>query len=347
MIDWITAKIPCEHASAVSGGRLVSINPDGSVEWDMPKARAVEGSHASNILVQTLEPWLLRLSGNPAKWLQGHNLFGSGDLIGLVAATMERIVPLLNLSPTPADREAWRVGKYDVTRVDCTAMWNLRTRGDVRSYLRALEMQAKSRHGRPMCRGGTVYFGKHSRRWSLKAYSKGDEVETAAKGHRLARDIPHIEKLHEYANTALRFELVLRSMALRERGLARASTWENIRPLDLLRDAVAKLDMADKFSLTPEILDGLPPRLILLYEAWKNGKDLRQLFAARTFYRYRKELLKRGIDINIRQPSTPDNVVPLVRALRPEAIAEVPDWAKGTGLYFDTLAPGKRKASNP
>jgi II/X family phage/plasmid replication protein len=259
---------------------------------------------------------------------------------------MERIVPILNLSPTPADREAWRVGKYDVTHVDCTAMWNLRTRGDVRSYLRALEMQAKSRHGRPMCRGGTVYFGKHSRRWSLKAYSKGDEVETTTRGHRFPPDIPHRENLLKYADKALRFELVLRSMALRDRGLARASAWENIHPLDLLQHAIEALDMADNFSLTPEILEGLPPRLILVYEGWKSGKDLRQLFALRTFYRYRKELLKRGVDINIKQASSADNVVPLMRALHPEAIAQVPDWAKGTTLYFDPPIHGLHEASN-
>ena len=40
-----------------------------------------------------------------------------------------------------------------------------------------------------------------------------------------------------------------------------------------------------------------------------------------TFYRYRREFLKHGIDIAIRQSS--------------KAIAQVPDWAVGTSLYFD------------
>lgn len=95
------------------------------------------------------------------------------------------------------------------------------------------------------------------------------------------------------------------------------------------------LDMADQFSLTPDSLDGLPGRLIAVYKLWKDGEDLRALYPKASFYRYRAELLKHGIDINVRQPAKPENVIPLVRVLRPEAISQVPDWAVGTELYFD------------
>jgi hypothetical protein len=33
--------------------------------------------------------------------------------------------------------------------------------------------------------------------------------------------------------------------------------------------------------------------------------------------------------------STHDNVIPLIGVLHPEAIAQIPDWAIGTNLYFD------------
>ena len=72
-------------------------------------------------------------------------------------------------------------------------------------------------------------------------------------------------------------------------------------------------------------------------QGWLNRPEARQTHSRRppTFYRYRREFLKHGIDIAIRQPSKPDNVIPLIRVLRPEAIAQVPDWAIGTPLYFD------------
>jgi II/X family phage/plasmid replication protein len=94
--------------------------------------------------------------------------------------------------------------------------------------------------------------------------------------------------------------------------------------------------MAEQFSLTPAILDDLPARLIAVYKLWKDGEDPRGMYPKATFYRYRREFLSHGIDIAIRQPSTPDNVIPLIRVLRPEAIAQVPYWAIGTSLYFDT-----------
>ena len=68
---------------------------------------------------------------------------------------------------------------------------------------------------------------------------------------------------------------------------------------------------------------------------WKDGVDLRAMYPKASFYRYRAEFLKKGIDIAIRQPSKPENVIPLIRVLRPEAISQIPDWAIGTSLYFE------------
>lgn len=94
--------------------------------------------------------------------------------------------------------------------------------------------------------------------------------------------------------------------------------------------------MSEQFSITPLNLEGLPARLIAVYTLWKDGVDLRAIYPKASFYRYRSEFLKQGIDIAIRQPSKPDNVIPLVRVLRPEAVAQIPYWAIGTSLYFDT-----------
>jgi II/X family phage/plasmid replication protein len=95
------------------------------------------------------------------------------------------------------------------------------------------------------------------------------------------------------------------------------------------------LNMAEQFSLTPAILGKLPGRLVAVYKLWKDGEDLRGMYPKATFYRYRAEFMKHGIDIAIRQASKPDNVITLIHVLRPEAIAQVPEWAIGTSLYFD------------
>jgi len=214
-------------------------------------------------------------------------------------------------------------------------MWELPKRADVRSWLRAAEFQAKSRHGRPVTKGGTLYFGQHSRRWAIKFYSKGDELESKEKGHKLPYELIDRDSLTKWADNKLRGELTLRSIQLKELGLDRASKWTERTPIERLMIHIESLNMAEQFSLTPAILDDLPGRLIAVYKLWKDGEDLRGMYPKATFYRYRNELLKHGIDIAIRQPSIPDNVIPLIRVLRPDAIAQIPDWAIGTPLHFD------------
>jgi len=333
MIDWITAIIPCHHDEKIYGGSLASVTLDGEIEWRVEKKQQVPGSHESNLNIKSLDNHHILFDGNPAKWLQGHNIFGSDNLIGLVEAVMHKLTPILNLSPTDLDLQSWRTGAYDLKRVDCTAMWDLPRRADVRAWLRAAEMQSKSRHGRPVTTGGTLYFGKNSRRWSIKFYCKGDEIE--ARGHKLPNEISLRDNLIEYADNKLRGELTLRSIQLKEKNLSIASQWNESTPIEQLITYIESLNMSEQFSITPVDLDGLPARLIAVYKLWKEGEDLRALYPKASFYRYRSEFLKLGIDIAIRQPSKPDNIIPLVRVLRPEAIAQIPEWAIGTPLYFD------------
>ena len=335
MIDWVTAIIPCHHDDKVYGGTVASITSDGEIEWQVEKKQQIRGSYESSISIKSLDPKTILLDGNPAKWLQGHNIFGSDYLIGLVKVLMHKLIPLLKLTPTDYDLACWHNGIYQLKRVDCTAMWELPRRVDVRAWLRAAEMQSKSRHGRPVTTGGTLYFGKNSRRWSIKFYAKGDEI--AAKGHKLPFEIDLRDKLIELADNKLRGELTLRSIQLKEKQLSVAAQWDESTPLKLLIQYIESLNMSDQFSITPVSLEGLPSRLIAVYTLWKEGIDIRAMFPKASFYRYRSDLLKQGIDIAIRQPSKPDNVIPLVRVLRPEAIVQVPRWAINSPIYFNPI----------
>ena len=186
VIDWLRVVVPCTHHGLVNSGRIVSVNPDGSIDWQVEKKAQIRGSFESNLLVRSQGTDALYLDGNFAKWLQGHNLFGTDDVRRLIVSVMDALTTLLNLDQTVDERAAWREGRFDVKMVDCTAMWQLPKRSDARAWLRAAEFQSKSRHGRPTVRGGTLYFGQHSRRWSVKFYSKGDELD-ATKNAQAAR----------------------------------------------------------------------------------------------------------------------------------------------------------------
>jgi len=134
MIDWVTAIIPYRHDEHIYGGSVASVNLDGEIEWRVEKKKQVRGSYESNLNIKSISDTEILLDGNPAKWLQGHNMFGTDDLIGLVQAVMHKLIPLLKLTPTEYDFNCWAQGLYMLKRVDCTAMWDLPRRVDVRAW---------------------------------------------------------------------------------------------------------------------------------------------------------------------------------------------------------------------
>ena len=132
----------------------------------------------------------------------------------------------------------------------------------------------------------------------------------------------------EYADRALRLELVLCSKALREWQLNMPCNWTLETPKMLLLKHVRSLDMSNNFRLSNEMTRSLPTGLRLAYLAWLNGEDLRAILPKNTFYRYRRKLKDYDIDIAlIRDIDKPaDNVIPLIRVLEAEPIG-IPDWA--------------------
>jgi II/X family phage/plasmid replication protein len=62
------------------------------------------------------------------------------------------------------------------------------------------------------------------------------------------------------------------------------------------------------------------------------------MYPQNTFYRYRREFLKQGIDLAIKQGNRAEpnpNVIEFRRVLRPERCEQIPAWAFGTNLYFE------------
>jgi II/X family phage/plasmid replication protein len=348
MIDWVTARVPCNHGDEIAGGAMVSYKDandfDAGCEWAFAKPLPVVGSHDANVRIKTSafhgELGLgreLRIDGNLVKFFQGHNLFGTWDIVGLVAAFMEHLcsLPQLGLCPTDLQRQMWYNGAFELSRVDLTRMYRLNNLPDVLAWLATAEHTATMNHrGRgQLTKGSTLYFGKHSRRWSLKFYAKGQEV--TAKGHELHRDLLMRDQLLAYAQPALRSELTLRSMQLKAMELQLAANWPRTgEGISQIFDGYLKgLNMSDVRTLPAEILADLPSGCRLAYQSWLEGHDLKGILARPTFYRYRSQLLPHGVDISTVNPREASNVVPLVRVLEAMPM-QVPDWAKGTELLY-------------
>lgn len=328
---------PYAHSKRIGGDVVYCVDPVTSeIRWESQRALPVRGSWESSVHVRSDREgthWLW-IDGNPAKFLQGHNLFGSDDLPSLLSIFSGAVVERLGLPWDPED--AHQVGKGSLARVDVTGMYQVGNTAQVRSFLQAADQGATLSHrGRgQLTREGTLYWGKHSKRWALKMYCKADELQA----HGLPETLLFPEELDDlkaFAEGKLRVEVVLRTLELKRLGLDTVGAWEPGTAERLFSEKLSGLHLPGAYRVAGEDVEQLAPRLRAAYLVWAQGEDLRAVYPRRSFYRYRAELLKHGIDIAVRAPSPErSNVVPLVRILEATAVG-VPGWAIGTRLYVD------------
>lgn len=334
MIDWLTMKISCDHDGIISDGQVVSLSRDGdAIEWSLVKYLPVSGSHDATISIRSITQQTIEISGNPVKWLQGHNLFGTNDVKRLVWLFFNELakIPELKLKPTMEQLKRIKNGNYTLSRVDINETWHLNNRDEVLAWIRAAGQKMRLKHrGAGQFRGDTLYWGKGSRRWLLKCYSKGDEID--GKKSNFPNDLRTPQML-DYANKALRIEVTLKSNQLREWLHHDASIWTPETARMLLLELMKGLEMSNNMRLTDDVIKSLPSGLTMAYLSWWHGADLKQILSKNTFYRYRRKLKEYDIDIGIMRDVEEDtnNVIPLIRVLEAEPVG-IPEWAIEQGL---------------
>lgn len=337
MIDWATARLRCTHdSSKLFGGLVVSMNAKGDVEWQTEKRVVVEGSYSKNITVRSHTDGVIEISGNPAKFLQGHNVFGSDDLIYLINKTFHRLIALdIGLIPTQEELEKISKGFFAVTRVDVNEHFAFNSEQSAKSYLRAIANSSNMRHrGAGQFRGDTLYFSPQSRRMVAKIYHKGDEIHSRKKEHRLHDDFLAIPELVAYAANSLRLEVKILSTQLKDWELNFGYNWTQETPFYLLKKHfIDKLELSENMPIQQDILESLPSKLRLTYAAWVSGEDLKRVLPETTFRRHRKALKDFGIDIAIVQTTErlTSNIVPMIKYLEVKPMG-IPDWAYEKGL---------------
>lgn len=341
MIDYITFKAKCTHnPEALNSGRSIRtkrVNGSEVLLYEILNRLVVEGTYSKAITIRSHTDGTIEVSGNPAKFIQGHNVFGTNDLPYLVSLIFDRLCSIkeLELNPTDFERQLIKDGSYRISRVDVNESYSFPSEQLAKSWLRSAGQSATLKfRGSGQYNGSSLYFGKNSRRSRGIIYHKGDEITSRDKDHRLPDELLLIPELLDYANKSLRVELRVFSTQLNELGLELGCNWKKDTASRLLYDQlISKLQLSANMPLDASILDSLPRKLRLIYSAWFNGEDLRCVLSRPTFYRYRTELLKFGIDISIVQDvkKERDNVVPMIRYL--EAIPMgIPQWAYDKGL---------------
>lgn len=330
MIDWALVQFPILH-NPIESGVLISVNPDGTEDWRSPKRVQATGSYEKSIAIKSIGgdgkgcATHLWMNGNPSKFLQGHNVFGSDDLVSLLYDVFCRIVSQFNLKPTLKEINQIRLGDYPINIVDINYSYLLPSRLDVLAFIRALEFKAKTRHGKPSTKGGTLYFGKTSEYWAIKFYCKAEEIQT--KRGKLPFDIRN-KGIEDWVDNILRIELRLLSKQLKKLNILKVKDLNKLKIKQLFDIYIRKIDMTDQIKLSDKILLNMPIKLRSTYTLWSEGHDLRSLMSMSTYYRHRKDLKEFGINIDLRPESVKksNNVIPLIRIIEAKP-ALIPDFA--------------------
>jgi II/X family phage/plasmid replication protein len=288
VIDWLTFRASVSEHDPVANGAVVKMGSDGEVEWVTGARMALAGSYDPSIYIRSIDARNIEISGNAVKHYQGHNLWGSNDVPSLAGVLLADVEETLGL-------EVRKV--RPLSRVDIAGLLDLGEPAVVQDVLRSLGQAATMRNrGRGNnADEGTVYWGKRSRRWSLKIYDKQREVVST----KATSDVATTSAL---AAGKLRVEVVLRGLQLDEMNLRHLEQWSTVDAMHLLRDFLAKLELPDQAPRLDVAL--LPRHLRAPFFQWAQGDDLRALYPKPTFYRYRKQLLQVGVDIAV-PPSEP------------------------------------------
>lgn len=298
MIDWFSGLVGYD-ASNVTNGRCIKLSREGEILSEYEIWDDARGSYDSNLQVkqdlassQMLQaskdlgflcsPYCLRISGNPTKFLQGHNIIGpSVSKLGPVIQAATRQLPE-SLRPLDCDSEI--LPAVMRSRVDVTVMVNLGDHKTVHDWLAHAAVETRSRHGRAQQSSGTVYWGKNSRRWALKAYCKHCEV----KQH--PGNFVFTDEVMSWTEGLLRIELVLRRPELKDRGtLSEDILWEFMRRIEV---GVMKPGNPNGDNLAGVARD--------IFRLWILGMDIKSDKPRATFYRLRREILEKvGVDISL------------------------------------------------
>jgi len=304
MIDWFSGYVGYD-ASRMVLGQFLEVAPGGEVVRCRDRWETARGSWESGVQVTRGEPTMamldssrelgflcsetaiLRVSGNPVKFLQGHNV--AGPSVSQLGPVVQALVRGFGEGFRPSDADDERLPAVHRSRVDVTTACDLGSHQAVHDWLRAAAATTRSRHGRAIGSSGTVYWGKHSTRWALKAYCKHCELKPHP-----AIDPGMVAELSEWTRTQLRIELTLRRPELKARGmLDEGIIWEYASRVEV-----------PKMKQGVHVNDAqLAPGALCAYQAWLRGGDVAVMLGEsgrRTFYRYRRTILdSMGVDISM------------------------------------------------
>jgi len=297
MFDTIAAYAPISDLYS-DGDSLRAINQHGEIEYTFNPLKQVKGKHGRKLTVKAKGSYLY-ISGSYAKFLQGHNVFGSSNLINLCCETFYQVTRELDILVSKESKQVWESGLFRLQQLDYAQSYQLESPEQVQQWIRAALAAGYSRwqsvHPEHNRFGTSLYMGLESDRSLLRIYGKGAELNVP--GHHLPARLERRDDIIDFAAPLLRVEASLESRMLKEEHLDTAARWLDPTVADrVLEERKDHLQLYDVMLLEDDVEQQLSREQQLVYIAWRTGSNM-QAVLGEGFARYRRMLKGYGIDI--------------------------------------------------
>lgn len=320
-IDWLSARWSCEGLEKYFRGDVQELYRDNRrlVKRKMISTWKEHESWSAKIQVK-INGGFVEVSGNLNKWLHAQALFGISHPFDLICAWCEDYRRETGLNIRPASPYHVRISRIDLTsHIDLDTVARADNFLSSMRYVLRARLPGETMPGDVVQYRNTVYWGQHSRSWSLKIYNKFRELKRHwAKG---------LETLNywEVPESVLRVELTLRGPELirywanlrnvsqenlkREgwsrwswsKTLACAGSWDEYKCMGAFMKFVrGRIQAFDNFA-------ALPPanmtnwKDLALFRSWQSGDPIDKNIPPATWKRYRKRF-KAEYSIDLQRP---------------------------------------------
>lgn len=351
MLDGIRIKIALQHPTLPLKSESRYFGTDGEVFRNHTRYYVdIDNFRGASVRLRSMDvdggtAGSLIIEGNPAKWLQGHNLFGACDLLKVVPFFVTSVLWRYFLRPLYTVQE-WDLivqGEYEIFKVSLNHQFKLKAVDTADRAMRLIgELALKGKQGK-MTRGHeyrTVYFGADEdggtgdAYLATRIYHKGREVHK----HPLPDGLPIDEygPLNAYAAGLIRFEYDFLRDFIRKRGLTKGRDWTPDMIHRLVNEQFESIYIPRNIPISDHDEVLLPRRPKEIYNLWRSGLLQKADYGRSTFFSFQAQLKPYGIDIA--QPPSVHVVPNDMELFTPERAARVPDWAIENNLYFDPIA---------
>jgi len=329
MIDFMEITIDCKHQNV--GNILRNIDVSSGETRDYRKEGKVKNKYHNSLIVKSNDNGQrIKIKGNFVKYLQGHNIFGSNDLVGISYDVVKVILEQLDIPITDSELTNIKNGYFSVHMVDIA--WNYRQDAELIPNIIDEVGTLWRVRGKDVSNysNKTVYLNQHSNQFAFKLYNK--KLELAYRS--LPINLPERERLLKYTVGLLRAELRLHSKALRELRLNVGQDWSVDKVKEMIELALKQAEFSGSIyrRLIPDNVMQLKLKLRQAYMLWEDGHDLAKLYDSQVLRRLRNSFAEIGVDISNPPPASEHQEVNIASCFSDENKLNFPKWARTKGL---------------